>query len=149
MAIKFDEGGQVLASVAPAEGLASEEKQDDIIAGLADLLAELQAEQALTWATGAVASSGDNDLIAAPSAGQQHKIRAIQWQNETTTATTSILKFGTVAKWRLRAKDDGNGVLLVLRKGEEWAVGDGLALKLNLSGANSHGYSVAYYTEAI
>lgn len=145
-----------------AEGGATETKQDAILTALAGLLTELNDKldaddtllvkspvQALTFVTGAAASSGDNTLIAAPSAGQTIRVRSISWQNETAVATTSIIKFGATAKWRLRAKDDGNGVVLQFRPGEEWVVGDAVALVLNLSGANSHGYSVAYYTGAV
>lgn len=107
------------------------------------------SEQELTFVTGTAASSGDNTLIAAPAVGTAIKIRALSIQNETAVATTSILKFGSVAKWRLRSKDDGNGLILTFNAGEEWVVDSALALVLNLSGANTHGYSVAYFTEAV
>lgn len=105
------------------------------------------AGQTLLFATGTAASSGDNTLIAAPP-GAQIKIAALQIQNESATATTMILKFGSVAKWRTLGQLQGDGISLTMPLGREWLVGNGNALVLNLSGANSCGYSVAYYVES-
>lgn len=107
------------------------------------------AEKTLLFATGTAASSGDNTIIAAPGSNVQIKIVALQIQNESSTATTMILKFGSTAKWRCLGQSQGDGVALPIPAGRAWPVGNNAALVLNLSGANSCGYSVCYYTEAV
>ena len=105
------------------------------------------ASRTLMYATGTAGTSGDNTLIAAPGAGKQLKIVKLQLQNESSTATVNIVKFGTVAKWRIKAAADSVQLSAPIPDGEEWAVGANLALVLNLGGANSHGYNVQYYVE--
>lgn len=102
----------------------------------------------LAFTTGTVSTSGDNTIIAAPGAGQQIYVRSLQIQNESSTATTVIVKFGATAKWRVLLQNQGDGLVLFFPPGTEWQVGDNVALVLNLSGANSIGYSLATYTEA-
>lgn len=106
-------------------------------------------EKIILFATGTANVSGDNTLIAAPTAGLQIKLVSIQIQNESVTATTGVLKFGATNKWRTLMQNQGDGILLVIPAGREWGVGDNTALILNLSGANSVGYNVTYYTEPI
>lgn len=100
----------------------------------------------LLFATGTVSSSGNNQLIAAPGAGQI-KIVTLQIQNESSIETTAILNFGATAKWRFMAKERGAGFVLQLHPSYVWLVGVGNALVLNLSGANSFGYNIVYYVE--
>lgn len=107
------------------------------------------AQQALQFATGTVSSSGDNTIIAAPVAGQEIKIVALQLQNESSAETTMILKFGATAKWRLVTTAKPDGMVIPIPAGRAWPVGDNVALVLNLSGANSSGYNVAYYVAAV
>ena len=106
-------------------------------------------EKLLSFATGTAASSGDNTLIAAPGAGNQIRIIALQLQNESVVATTMILKFGSVNKWRTMAQLQGDGISMTMPTGRGWPVGNGNALVLNLSGANTCGYSVCYAVEAV
>lgn len=96
--------------------------------------------------TGTAASSGDNTLIAAPGAGLQLVISGLIIQNESSTATTGIIKFGSTAKMRSLFQAQGDGVVRDLVPA--WEVGNNAALVLNLSGANSHGYSVSYWIDA-
>lgn len=126
-----------------SSGNLDEEDGDALTPGVVQLAG---AGQTLLFATGTAASSGDNTLIAAPT-GAQIKIVALQIQNESATATTMILKFGSTAKWRTLAQLQGDGISLSLPLGREWLVGSGNALVLNLSAANSCGYSIAYYVE--
>ena len=97
--------------------------------------------------TGTAATSGDNELIAAPGAGVRIVVTAFVIQNESATATTMILRDGTTAKWRCLGQNQGDGLAVVLPPGRAWKLTANAALNLNLSGANSCGYSVQYYTE--
>lgn len=102
----------------------------------------------LLFVTGTKSSSGDNSLIAAV-ANKRHIITSITVQNESTTGTTMILKSGSTAFWRVLAQNQGDGLAFNFQPGLTWTLGVNEALVLNLSGANSCGYSVAYYTEAV
>lgn len=104
----------------------------------------------IQFVTGTKSSSGDNTaLIAAPGAGYRIIIASIVLQNESANATTLILKSGTTAFWRVLAQAQGDGLALQFDSSLEWRLGANEALVLNLSGANSCGYSVAYYVEAV
>lgn len=105
------------------------------------------AERTLLYATGTAGASGVNTLIAAPGAGKQLKIVKLQLQNESSTATVAVLKFGTVAKWRIKTPADSTSLSAPIPDGSEWGVGTNLALVLDLGAANSHGYNVQYYVE--
>jgi hypothetical protein len=101
---------------------------------------------ALSFVTGAAAGNGDNTLIAAPAAGLRTVITSLVIQNETTTATTMILKDGTTAIYRCLGQNQGDGLAMNLGI-MPWKLSAASVLVLNLSGANSCGYSVSYYTE--
>ena len=105
------------------------------------------AEKSLTWVTGTVSASGDTTIISAPGS-LQNKIVFFQIQNESSTATTVIMKFGTTAKHRVLCQNQGDGVTFIAPAGRAWGVGTTTLLALNLSGANSVGYTVAYFNEA-
>lgn len=107
------------------------------------------AEKTLTTTTGTAASSGDNTLVAAPGASTRLVVVGLVVQNESSTATTIILKSGSTAKRRALLKAQGDGLGLTFDAGREWKLGTNEALVLNLSGANSHGYTVDTYTEAV
>jgi len=103
----------------------------------------------LTTATGTAASSGDNTLVAAPSAGNRLVVYDLQIQNESSTATTCLIKSGSTTRRRFYAAAAGDGILLQFAPGREFRLAEAEALVLNLSGANSHGYTVRYATEAV
>lgn len=105
------------------------------------------AEKTLIWVTGTAASSGDQTIIAASGAATAHKIVFFQLQNESAVATTMILKFGAAAKYRALGQNQGDGATFTAPAGRAWSVGNNTALVLNLSGANSCGYTVCYFTE--
>jgi hypothetical protein len=128
-------------------GTLDDEEEGEPISGI-NVTATI-AEKSLLFATGTAASSGDNTLIAAPGGGAQIRILALQIQNESATPTTLILKFGAVSKWRTLAQLQGDGLSIPLPAGRGWPVGVGNALVLNLSGANSCGYSICYSVEAV
>lgn len=99
-----------------------------------------------TGTAAAVAASGDQTLVAAPAAGNHLVVKDLVVQNESAVETTIILKSGSTAKWR--SKLVANAALaLSFSEGEEWRLGSAEALVLNLSGANSHGYSIRHRTE--
>lgn len=102
----------------------------------------------LTFLTGTTATSGDNTLIAAPGVGLTIVIAGFQLQNESATATTLKLRFGAADVYRALCQAQGDGALCIFPPGRNWRVGDNTALVLNLSGANSCGYSLWYYVEA-
>ena len=106
---------------------------------------ELTYYQSLIHVTGTAATSGDNTLIAAPGVGRQIVISGLVIQNESSTSTTAILKFGSTAKMRTLLVSQGDGIVRDLEPA--WEVGANTALVLNLSGANSHGYSISYWID--
>jgi hypothetical protein len=109
--------------------------------------------QALSVAASTAASSGDNTLVAAPGAGKRLVLVAYTLQNESSTATTMILYDGpsTDAKpiARILGQNQGDGVSKVLPAGHMKPLTENKALVLNLSGANSCGYTAWYYTEDV
>jgi hypothetical protein len=106
-------------------------------------------EKSLSYATGTASTSGDNTLVSAPGASNRLVVTAFVIQNESSTATTMILKTGSTNRFRLLAQNQGDGLSIVFPVGQSWKLGTNEALVLNLSGANSCGYSVQYYTEAV
>jgi len=93
--------------------------------------------------SGVAASAGNNTLISAPAAGYRITVYALYLQNESATATTCILE-DFVARWRALLAQYG---WFILRS--PWRLNDAAALTLNLSGANSIGYSIQYAIEPI
>lgn len=104
-----------------------------------------------TVATGTAALSGDNTLISAPAAGLSIVIHHIQIQNESSTSTVAILKAGSTAIYRGEFTTEGSGIVLDTSpdSGNKWKLAPATALVLNLSGANSHNYTVWYTVERI
>lgn len=117
--------------------------------GVASMPALSMAEKTMTTVAGTKAAAGDNELIAAPGANTRLVVSAIMAQNESATATTILLKSGANTKRRALLQSQGDGVAWQFPAGREWKLGANEALNLNLSGANSHGYTVDYYTEAV
>jgi accessory colonization factor AcfC len=100
-----------------------------------------------TATAAATATSGDQTLVAAPAAGNHLVVKDLLVQNESTTETTVILKSGSTAKWRAKLAANAS-LALSFADGEEWRLGSAEALVLNLSEANSHGYSIRSLVEA-
>jgi hypothetical protein len=103
----------------------------------------------LTRLCSTTATNGDNTLVAAPGAGLQHIITSIILQLEAATATTLILKAGSTAVMRILCQNQGDGCALVFPAGQGLALGSNAAMVLNLSGTNTCGYSIQYYTDVI
>lgn len=105
------------------------------------------AEKALKHISGTKTDSGDNELVAAPGSDYRLVVTSFVIQNETGNATTMILKSGSSNCWRLRGQNQGDGLSRDFSIGREWRLAENEALNINLSAANSCGYSVAYFTE--
>ena len=106
---------------------------------MSDFYSELMGQPELTVSTGTAASSGDNTLVAAPGAGKRLVLLFLKVQNESTTATTCTVKHGSTVVDRVKlAENDA-----YIREYEcPRVLPMNTALVLNLSGANSHGYTV-------
>lgn len=107
----------------------------------------------LLSATGTIATSGDNTVIdisavAGYSAGDNIVITHFILQNESSTATTAIVKDGATTIARVLGQNQGDGLALNFASGLEWRLSDDADLVVNLSGANSFGYTVFYYLES-
>lgn len=102
----------------------------------------------LTHATGTIASSGDNAVLSAPGAGKRIVVVAWSVQAEA-AATTIILKDGSTATKRAYCEAAGDMGGEAYPLGREWRLATNAALNINLSAANSTGYNITYYVEAL
>lgn len=99
----------------------------------------------VTTVTSTEASSGDNEVVAAPGADYQIIVWAFSFQNTTAVATTGILRAGATANgWAALCQNQGDGHRMVFQDGHPWCLGENLALNLNLDGANTFNCSVMY-----
>lgn len=116
-------------------------------------VADLQEEkevQTFSRATGTFSASGDNTaILAAPGAGYRNVVKRIRLQNESSTASTVILKEGATAKDRIHAANQGDGINELYDEGDEWRLPANTALVPNLSDAVQWGYALIYFTEAV
>jgi hypothetical protein len=96
-----------------------------------------------TIISGTKAAAGDNELVAAPGAGKYIVVDWFLIQNESAVSTTMILKNGAAAGPRILAALQGDGLSVF----KPWKLAANTALNLNLSGANSCGYTVCYHIE--
>lgn len=101
----------------------------------------------ITYITGTISTSGDNTIVAAPGSGLSIYITHLVLQNESATATTIILK-DSGNRMRYLGQTQGSGLVLTFPERREIKLAVNTALILNLSGANSCGYSIGYYTGA-
>jgi len=111
------------------------------------ILAVAISEKTLTTVTGTISTSGDNTIIAAQGAGVKIKIVSLRIQNESSTASTAIYKDGTTAIGRVLGQNQGDGFSEVYPAGRPIVLSANTLFAINLSGANSHGYSVRYFAE--
>jgi hypothetical protein len=95
-------------------------------------------------------ATGDNEIVAAPGADVRIVVLSFLMQNESSTATTMILRSAaTTNGWRYLGQSQGDSLSMVFSLARPWKLGTNEALNLNLDGANSCGMSVAYYTESV
>ena len=107
------------------------------------------AQKTLLRASGTASTSGNNTLVAAAGSGVKIVIVSIVLQNESSTATTMILQDGAsgTAICRVLGQNQGDGLTLTFPEDARFKGTANTLLNLNLSGANSCGYSIFYYTE--
>lgn len=110
-------------------------------AGLAD-------DADLIYLTGTTAALGATTLIAAPGAGVRIVVSAFMVQNESAVATTVQVGAGGAPAFRALLQTQGAALSGAFQAGREWKLPANAALTVTLSAANSHGYSVVYYTES-
>jgi hypothetical protein len=105
--------------------------------------------KALAWLPGTVAALGQTELVAAPGAGQRIVVTLFLFQNLTAVATTVILEAGTTDLVRGTTGTQYSSFSGSFLVGRELKLPVNTALNVDLSGANSHNYNVAYYTESV
>ena len=105
------------------------------------------ADVTLHYATGTTAAAGQTALVAAPGGGISIVVTAFLVQNESATATTVRVERGAVPAFRALLQNQGDALSYSAPVGREWVLPANTALNLWLSGANSHGYTVVYYTQ--
>lgn len=104
----------------------------------------------LTTINGTKAASGDNELVAAPGAGNRLVVTAFVIQNESTTAVIMRLRSASTANgWRCLGEHQADGLSMVFPAGEGWELNENEALNLELSDADTCAYSVRYYTASV
>ena len=94
---------------------------------------------------GVISTTGDNTIIASPGVGLSIYVTRLMVQNESSALTTIILK-DSGNKLRIVAASQGDGIALPFPERREIKLAANTPLILNLSGANSVGYSIGYYT---
>ncbi len=103
----------------------------------------------LVYITGTTAAVGMTTLVAAPGAGTRIVVNAFMVQNESAVATTVQVGPGGAAAFRALLQTQGAALSGSFLAGREWKLAANTALTVTLSAANSHGYSVVYYTEPV
>ena len=106
------------------------------------------AEKTLVSVSSTCATAGDNELIAAPGVGNRIVLTFLQVQNESSTKTTAVVK-GAASGFARAVLGGDASFARDYQVGREKKLAENAALNLNLSGANSHGYSVDYHIESI
>jgi hypothetical protein len=109
---------------------------------MGDLYCDIIGQPTYLSAVGTAATSGDNTLVAAPGAAKSILLFYVKVQNESATKTTAIVKHGSVNKERVLLPGEGDYFIREFK--EPRLLPANTALVLNLSGANSHGYTVDY-----
>lgn len=111
---------------------------------MSDFYGEIMGQPPITRIAGTFNTSGDNTIIAAPAAGYALVLFYFHVQNESASGTTVLVKHGATTVARV----------LLQTQGQMWwreyecpvILPAATALVVNLSGANSHNYTVAYTT---
>lgn len=121
--------------------------------GAANPLAIDPSTKTLLFATGTTSTSGDNTAIdisaaAGYTAGDKIVVTAIRIQNENGTTNTVTVKNGSTTIARVYTEAAGSGLDRQYSIGREMRLTADADLLLNLSAANSIGYSIEYFLEA-
>ena len=121
-----------------------------LIRGIYDIVYNPQEALGLTDATYAastVSATGDNTIIAAPGANKRLIIDFLQLQNESAVATIIQVKWADVARWQVLLQSQSQIAQTIIKPG--WSLPTNTAFILNLSGANTIGYSIAYVIQDV
>ena len=111
---------------------------------MSDFYGEIMGQPPITRTAAAFNTSGDNTIIAAPAAGYALVLHYFHVQNESSTGTTVLVKHGSTTVARALLQNQGDGWV---REYEcPVIMPAATALVVNLSGANSHNYTVEYTT---
>lgn len=102
------------------------------------------ASRTILTSTGIIATSGDNILISGVN-GFSICITSLIIQLESTASTTILLKDGAITRKRLLLANQGDGLIIAYSSGLELKLTANNALVVNLSSANTVGYSIEYY----
>ncbi len=95
-------------------------------------------------ATNTISSSGDTTVISAV-AGKQIVITYLAIQNESANPTTIIYKKGSTPIGRVFGQNQGDGIAVPFDSNHEYKLPVNTAFVINLSGANTCGYTIFYY----
>ena len=99
-------------------------------------------------ASGTKATAGNTAIIPAPVAGYRICVYTVYIQNETANPTT-VLLIDQVTRFRHLLQDQYGTFVLGFELINPWKLNAATALTMNLSGANSHNYSVQYSIEPV
>lgn len=104
---------------------------------------------ALTCVKGTCSTSGDNEIVAAPGAGNE--IVPVSWEfwADEDGPLSMILGSDTVDVAYYTAQSAGQGVVGAIVPGFVLGIGANAALELNLSDAKDAGYCVRYYVRTV
>ena len=111
---------------------------------------DVRGEHSTTIVNTTASTTGDNQIVAAPGAGNRIIVLAFVMQNESATPTTMILRSAATSNgWRFLGQNQGDGLSKDFALARPWKLGTNEALNLNLDGNNSCSVSVMYYTETV
>jgi len=103
-----------------------------------------------TTINGTKASSGNNELVAAPGTGYRLVVTGFVIQNESTTALIMRLRSASTSNgWRALGQNQGDGLAMNFAPGDHWKLNENEALNLELSDADTCAYAVRHYTKAV
>lgn len=96
-----------------------------------------------------VAAAGSTNIVGAPGLNRRIVVTSFVVQNESQAATVIILEDGGQERWRCYAAGPGNGLAMNFPANHPWMLRANQPLVINLSGANTCGYSIQYRIEPV
>lgn len=143
LASTTDGGSAITGTTIPAGGSGSVGWLSAIWQQVSSLLT-IFTRPTISYISGVISTSGDNLVVAPPGANLSIHITHISIQNESSVATTILLKDSN-SLVRVLGQNQGDGIALVLPERREIKLLANTGLTLNLSGSNSVGYSIGYW----
>ena len=109
---------------------------------MSDFYSEIMGQPTIERGSDTFNTSGDNTILSAPGAGYTYVLFYLHVQNESSTATTVLVKHGTETVARIVLQNQGDGWL---REFEYPVImPENTALIVYLDGANSHNYTLEW-----